>query len=344
MAELSASGPGAGPGAAGRGGAAGAAGRGAGRDPAAPATPAADPADFAAVSAAEAAAIDARAEAAAVAAQLRAARLGPAFWAPLCWLALVAGLALAAPWLGLAPADQIDWMAIAAAPGTEGHVLGTDHLGRDLLSRLVWGARVSLTVGLAAPAIGVGLGLILGIAAGYFRGWIDEVVGVAVDAWLAIPGLVILLLFSALFGGSLWMVCLSLGLLFIPTAARIARAATIRWAGAEFVTAARAMGASDLRIMTREILPNITWPMTAFVLVDIPIAIVIEGALSFLGLSVRAPTPSWGGMIAEGRELLESAPHIALIPTAAMFLTVLSFNLVGDAVRRRLAGDRAGAI
>lgn len=272
-------------------------------------------------------------------------RLGLFFWIPLGWLIIVAVAAIFAPLWGLMPADEIDWMNIKAAPGTaEGHLLGTDALGRDLLSRLIYGARVSLTVGFAAPAIGVGLGLILGMAAGFYRGWVDEIIGIAIDTWLAIPGLVILLLFSVIFGGSLFMVCFSLGLLFIPSAARITRAATLNYAGREFVLAARAMGASDMRILLREIFPNIIWPLVAFVLIDIPIAIVVEGALSFLGLSVKAPTPSWGGIIAEGRELLDTAPYISLYPTAVMFVTVLSFNLVGDAIRRRLADMREGAI
>ncbi|MCA0873506.1 ABC transporter permease [Seohaeicola saemankumensis] len=285
------------------------------------------------------------ANAAAIAAFEKRNRMGPFMWLPIIWLCIVIALALFAPLLGLLPADEMDFMALKAAPGAaDGHLLGTDHLGRDLFSRVIYGGRVSLTVGFAAPAIGVGLGLILGMAAGYYRGWIDDVVGIAIDTWLAIPGLVILLLFAVVFGGSLFMVCLSLGLLFIPTAARITRAATMKYAGREFVLAARAMGASDRRILVKEILPNVIWPLIAFVLIDIPIAIVVEGALSFLGLSVKAPTPSWGGIIAEGREHLESSPHIALIPTAVMFLTVLSFNLVGDTIRRRMSDVREGAI
>ena len=280
----------------------------------------------------------------AIAAHRRRRRLGLMFWIPAAWLAALIAAALLTPLMGLIAPDEIDWMAIQASPGSEGHVFGTDVLGRDLLSRLIHGARVSLTVGFAAPAIGVGLGLALGMAAGYFRGWIDEAIGVLIDAWLAIPGLAVLLLFSAVFGGSLSMVCLSLGLLFIPAAARIARAQTLACANREYVLAARAMGATDLRILTREVLPNIIWPLMAFVLIDIPIAIVIEGALSFLGLSVKAPTPSWGGMIAEGREHITDSPWISLIPTAVMFATVLSFNLAGDVIRRRFADVKESAL
>jgi peptide/nickel transport system permease protein len=279
----------------------------------------------------------------AIALHRKSRSFGPFFWIPMCWLILVAIACIFAPFWGLPPADEIDWAHIQSPP-VEGHPLGTDNLGRDMLSRIIWGGRVSLTVGFAAPFIGVGLGMVLGMIAGYYRGWADEVIGILIDAWLAIPGLVVLLLFSVVFGGSLFMVCVSLGLLFIPTAARITRAATLNYSNREFVLAAKAMGASDFRILRKEIFPNIIGPLIAFILIDIPIAIVIEGALSFLGLSVKAPTPSWGGIIAEGREVLETMPHIAMYPTIIMFLTVLCFNLVGDAIRRRLADVREGAI
>ena len=281
--------------------------------------------------------------AAAIAAHKKRSKFGLFFWIPMVWLIIVAVAAIGAPFWGLPPADEIDWAYLQVAPN-EVHPLGTDALGRDILSRIIYGARVSLTVGFAAPFIGVGAGLILGMIAGYYRGWADEIIGIAIDTWLAIPGLVILLLFAVVFGGSLFMVCFSLGLLFIPTAARITRAATLNYAGREFVLAAKALGASDFRILTREVFPNIIWPLVAFILIDIPIAIVIEGSLSFLGLSVKAPTPSWGGIIAEGREHLSTSPHISMYPTLVMFLTVLSFNLVGDAIRRRLADVREGAI
>ena len=279
----------------------------------------------------------------AIALHKKSRRFGAYFWIPMVWLIIVAIACIFAPFWGLPPADEIDWSYIQSPP-VEGHPLGTDNLGRDLLSRIIWGGRVSLTVGFAAPFIGVGLGMILGMIAGYYRGWADEVIGILIDAWLAIPGLVILLLFSVVFGGSIFMVCVSLGLLFSPTAARITRAATLNYAGREFVLAAKAMGASDFRILRKEVFPNIIWPLVAFILIDIPIAIVIEGSLSFLGLSVKAPTPSWGGIIAEGREVLSTMPHIAMYPTIVMFLTVLSFNLVGDTIRRRMSDVREGAI
>lgn len=269
--------------------------------------------------------------------------LGLQFWLPAAFLAALLFLAIAAPWVGIQDPYEGDFLSLQTPPNAE-HWLGTDVLGRDILARLVYGARVSLTVGFAAPGIGLAIGLVIGLMAGYFRGWIDEVAVIAIDTWLAIPGLVILLLFSTAFGGSLTNVCIGLGLLFIPAATRVTRAATMTYARREFVVAAKAMGASNARVIVLEVLPNVIWPVIAYILVAIPIAIVVEGALSFLGLSVPSPNPSWGGMIAEGREYIEQTPHISLIPMAVMFLTVLSFNLAGDVVRRRLADVREASI
>ena len=176
------------------------------------------------------------------------------------------------------------------------------------------------------------------------RGWLESTVVIAIDTLLAVPGLVILLLFSLIFGGSLMNVTIGLGILFIPVFTRVSRANTLVYAEREFVLAARAMGARDIYILTREILPNVILPVIAYALVAVATAIVAEGALSFLGLSVPSPNPSWGGTIAEGREQLEEAPHISLIPAAVLFMTVLSFNLVGDTLRRWVADVRESAI
>jgi len=264
-------------------------------------------------------------------------------WLPLTWLAFVVLGAIFVPWLGVPEPDAMDFIALSATP-SEQHWLGTDVLGRDILSRMLYGARISLTVGFVAPTVGMIFGLALGMLAGYYRGKLEAVVVVAIDTLLAVPGLVLLLLFALIFGGSLMNVSISLGLLFIPVFTRISRANTLIYAEREFVLAARAMGARDTYILLREILPNVVLPVLAYALVAVATAIVAEGALSFLGLSVPAPNPSWGGTIAEGREQLEEAPHISLIPAAVMFLTVLSFNLVGDTLRSRIADVRESAI
>jgi peptide/nickel transport system permease protein len=269
--------------------------------------------------------------------------LGLQFWIPACFLAALLFVAITAPWIGIKDPYEGDFINLQVRPNEE-FLFGTDVLGRDILARMVYGARISLTVGFAAPGIGLAFGLVIGLMAGYFRGWVDEVIVIAIDTWLAIPGLVILLLFSTALGGSLTNVCIGLGLLFIPAATRITRAATMTYARREFVLAAKAMGASNARVIMLEVFPNVIWPVIAYILVAIPIAIVVEGALSFLGLSVPSPNPSWGGMIAEGREHIEETPHITLIPMAIMFLTVLSFNLAGDVVRRRMADVREASI
>jgi peptide/nickel transport system permease protein len=273
----------------------------------------------------------------------RALRAAAKLWLPLGWLlAIVLGATLA-PWLGLAGPAEIDILALAVPPGAE-HVLGTDTLGRDLLSRIVYGARISLVVGFCAPGLGMLVGLAAGMLAGYYRGRLEAAILVAIDTLLALPGLVVLLLFSLIFGGSLTNVSIALGILFIPVFTRISRANTLVFAEREFVLAARAMGARDLSILAREILPNVILPVIAFALVAVATAIVVEGSLSFLGLSVPSPHPSWGGSIAEGAENLEDAPHVSLIPAAVMFLTVLSFNLVGDTLRSRIADVRESAL
>jgi peptide/nickel transport system permease protein len=275
----------------------------------------------------------------------RRGRFGWFFWLPTAWLSAIIFCAVFADLLPLMPNDEMDFLSLGAPPmATEEHLLGTDLQGRDILSRVLYGARVSLTVGVVATGIGMTFGLMIGLLAGYYRGRIETSFNLIIDTVLAMPGLVVLLLASVIFGGSLTIVSLSLGVLLIPPFARISRANTLNFAQREFVVAAKAMGARDLRIIVMEILPNVVLPVAAYALVLVAAAIVIEGSLSFLGLSVPSPTPSWGGMIAEGRENLEDSPHVSFIPAAFMFLTVLSFNLVGDALRSKLADLRESAL
>ncbi len=273
------------------------------------------------------------------------ARYGLFFWVPVAWLAFIVFCAVFADILPLQPNDEMDFTAISSPPWeAEGHVLGTDLQGRDVLSRILYGTRVSLTVGLVATAIGMTFGLMIGLLAGYYRGWIETAITLGLDTLLALPALVILLLASVVFGGSLTVVSVSLGFLLIPAFARVSRANTLNFAQREFVVAAKAMGARDGRIILLEILPNVVLPVAAYALVVVAFAIVVEGTLSFLGLSVPSPMPSWGGMIAEGRESLGETPHISFIPATVMFLTVLSFNLVGDTIRSKLADLRESAL
>ena len=259
-------------------------------------------------------------------------RISWAIVLPLAWVALVAFLAVTADWLPL-PDPAAQELILRRKPPSTTYLLGTDNLGRDMLSRIIYGGRTSLIVGICAPFFGFLIGGAIGMSAGYFRGKVDLLAVGFIDILLAFPTLVLALTFVAYLGQSLFNVTLALGILSIPAAARVSRANTMAWANRDFVLAARTIGASNWRILTREILPNVLPAMFAFWLVAVSVIIVAEGALSFLGLGIPAPQPSWGGMIADGREALDVAPHTALIPAAVMFLTVLSLNFLGDMVR-----------
>jgi len=268
--------------------------------------------------------------------------LGPLFWAAIVWMVAVMAAAAFADLLPLPSPTDMD-MLERRAPASALHWLGTDSLGRDELARLIHGARVSLIVGVCAPVIGIVIGGALVILAGYFRGRFETLVVGSMDVLLAFPPLVFALAVTAYLGQSILNLTCILGVLGIPAFMRVARAATLTLARREFVVAAQALGATHARILLRELLPNVILPLFAFFLLGVAVTIVVEGALSFLGLGVPPPTASWGGMIGEGRESLEIAPRLAFLPAFAMFLTVLSFNLVGDTLRAR-TDPRQGAL
>jgi peptide/nickel transport system permease protein len=272
----------------------------------------------------------------------RARRLGPLFWAAVAWTIVILAVAALAGVLPLPSPTDMD-MLERRAPMSAQHWFGTDGFGRDELARLVYGARVSLTVGLFAPIIGLTIGGALGMLAGYFRGRFETLVVGSMDVLLAFPPLILALAVTAYLGQSLFNLTCILGVLGIPAFMRVARAATLTLAQREFVIAAQALGATHARILLRELLPNVFLPLLAFFLLGVAVTIVVEGALSFLGLGVPPPISSWGSMIGEGRESLEIAPRLAFLPAIAMFLTVLSFNLVGDTLRA-LTDPRQGAL
>jgi peptide/nickel transport system permease protein len=272
----------------------------------------------------------------------RTRRLGPLFWTAMVWIVFVLAAAALADVLPLPSPTDMDMLERRAAPSVL-HWLGTDALGRDELARLIFGARISLTVGLCAPIIGVAIGGALGMLAGYFRGRFESLVVGSMDVLLAFPPLILALAVTAYLGQSILNLACILGVLGIPAFMRVARAATLTLARCEFVIAAQALGATHARILLRELLPNVFLPLLAFFLLGVAVTIVAEGALSFLGLGVPPPTSSWGGMIGEGRESLEIAPRLAFLPAIAMFLTVLAFNLVGDTLRA-LTDPRQGAL
>lgn len=272
----------------------------------------------------------------------RRRRLGMLFWIAIGWTVLVFAVAILADLLPLPSPTDMD-MLERRAPVSAEHWLGTDGLGRDELSRLIYGARISLIVGLCAPMIGVTIGGALGILAGYFRGRFESFVVGGMDVLLAFPPLILALAVTAFLGQSIFNLTCILGVLGIPAFMRVARASTLTLARREFVIAAQALGATHARILLRELLPNVLLPLIAFFLLGVAVTIVVEGALSFLGLGVPPPISSWGSMIGEGRESLEVAPQLAFIPAIAMFLTVLSFNLIGDTMRA-LTDPRQGAL
>ena len=271
----------------------------------------------------------------------RRACSGPVFWGAIVWIVALVVAAAFADVLPLPSPTDMDMLERRAMP-TAAHWLGTDGLGRDVAARLVFGARTSLVVGLCAPLIGLTIGGAAGMLAGYFRGWLDTFVSGAVDVLLAFPPLVLALAVTAFLGQSVLNMTLILGFLGIPAFTRVARAATLAFAQREFVTAARALGATHSRILMRELLPNVALPLAAFLLVGVAVTIVVESALSFLGLGVPPPQASWGSMIGEGRESLENAAWLAFTPAGVMFITVLAFNLVGDTLRA-VTDPRRGA-
>jgi peptide/nickel transport system permease protein len=256
------------------------------------------------------------------------------YWLAFGWLVLVVFCAVFANFLPVKDPNNQNILLRLQPPGPAG-ILGTDELGRDILARLVFGARVSLIVSVTAVTMGSIFGGILGLTAGFFRGAYERVVVSGVDVLLAFPALVLLLALVAYRGQSLATIAFVIGFLSIPPYTRVARATTLSVSQREYVLAAKAMGAKNSRILFRELAPNVALPIIAFGLVALGAVIVAEGSLAFLGLSVKFPTATWGSMIAAGKIHIRTAPHLALIPSMAMFLTVLSINYVGDQLRQR---------
>ena len=249
------------------------------------------------------------------------------------WIAAIVISAIFAPLLPLWDPAVPDYNNVFGGI-TPQHWLGGDTLGRDNLSRIIYGARASLLVGLCAVLLGAIVGGILGMIAGYFRGRTERILSLITDVVLAFPGLVLIIAIVAIAGASLTNLIVGLAILSVPTFIRLSRATTLVVTQREFVQAARAYGCRPMRIILREIAPNVVMPVAAYGFIMVGVFIVVEGSLSFLGLGIPPPTPSWGGMIAGGRTQLIEYPHISLIPAAVMFLTVLSINYVGERSRK----------
>jgi len=244
------------------------------------------------------------------------------------------GAALAAP--RLAPYDPLAISGVSRQAPSPAHLAGTDLLGRDVLSRVIFGARISLAIGLISVAIGVAAGALLGIVAGYYGGKLDFVLMRVVDAMLAFPGLLLALMVIAALGPGLVNVMLAVGISSIPLYARLVRGSCLSIRTIEYVQAARAMGGSDGRVMYRHILPNVFGPIVVLSTLQIGSAILIGSALSYLGMGAQPPTPEWGLMTSEGQAYLARAWWISTGPGFAIFSAVIAINLMGDGLRAAL--------
>jgi peptide/nickel transport system permease protein len=247
-------------------------------------------------------------------------------------LAVAVLLALFAPWI--APYDPLatSWSLVRKAPSAA-HWFGTDEVGRDLLSRVIWGTRASLSAGVIAVSIAVGLGVPIGMVAGYVGGWIDAVISRITDAMLAVPFLILAIALAAFLGPSLGNAMIAIGITATPIFVRLSRGQVQAARAEDYVEAARAVGNPPLRILLRHVLPNILPPVMVQATLAVAAAIIAEASLSFLGLGQQPPQPSWGSMLNTAQRFLTQAPWMAVFPGIAIFLTVLAFNLFGDGLR-----------
>jgi peptide/nickel transport system permease protein len=259
----------------------------------------------------------------------------PAAVAGLLVIVLFVGMATFAPLL--APFDPIatSWTAIRKAPSAA-HWMGTDENGRDVLSRVLYGARASLLAGVVSVLIAAGIGVPAGLLAGFAGGWIDAVLSRVVDAMLACPFLILAIALTAFLGPELTNAMIAIGVSTAPRFMRVARAATLEVGSADYVQAAWSLGARSVRVAVRHVAPNIVSPVLVQATLSLAAAIIAEASLSFLGLGQQPPSPSWGSMLNTAQRFLTQAPWLAVFPGVAIFVCVLSFNLVGDGLRDAL--------
>lgn len=244
-------------------------------------------------------------------------------------------LALLAPVLPIANPNATNWGTVRLPPSLS-YPLGTDDLGRDILARMIWGARASLQAGVIAVAIAIAIGVPLGIAAGYFGGWTDAIISRCTEALLAIPFLILAIALATFLGRSLTNAMIAIGIAATPIFIRLTRAQAINVAAEDYVESARAIGLSTRVILTRYILPNTLPPILVQATLAVASAVIAEASLSFLGLGQQAPAPSWGAMLDVAKRFMAQAPWMALWPGIAIFLVVLGFNLFGDGLRDAL--------
>ncbi|MCS7219690.1 MAG: ABC transporter permease [Anaerolineae bacterium] len=238
----------------------------------------------------------------------------------------------------LAPQDptQTNLAQRLAPPGTPGYPLGTDELGRDLLSRLIWGGRVSLLVGFSAVIVAMAFGVLVGLVAGYFGGWVDSLIMRLIDILMAFPAILLAIAIVASLGPGLRNAMLAVSIVGIPYYARIIRGSVLSLREQEFIHAARVIGVPDFQILTRHVLPNCISPLIVAATLDVGWMIMAAAGLSFLGLGAQPPTAEWGVMLSDGRQFIRVAPHLSVLPGAAIFLVVLALNFLGDGLRDAL--------
>ena len=264
---------------------------------------------------------------------LRAMRLNPLAAVGVVLVAIFAVPAIFAPWIAPQDPAHIDLPARLSGPSAA-HWFGTDELGRDILSRIIYGARISMLVGSSVVSVALFFGLIVGCIAGYYGGRVDRFVNIVVmNAFLSFPGILLAIAFVAFLGPGMFNLILALSIGGWVGYARLVRAQVLATREREFVEAARALGASDWRVVTRHILPNMIQPVIVQAAIGMAGAILAEATMSFLGLGVPLPAASWGSMLNDGRSHLFDAPHLVLFPAVAVMLAVLSFNFIGDALR-----------
>jgi peptide/nickel transport system permease protein len=262
----------------------------------------------------------------------RVGRRRPAALVGAAIVALFVIMAVGAPWIATSDPVRTDWKTIRKAPSWA-HPFGTDDLGRDGFSRVVWGTRISMQAGVFSILLAMAIGVPVGLVAGYYRGALDQLIMRLTDAWLAFPFLILAIGLVTILGPSLINATLAIGLGATPTYIRLTRGLVLSTKEEDYVQGARALGAGDLRVMARHILPNVASAILVQATVAIPTAVIAEAVLSFLGLGVQPPQPSWGTMLNAAQQFLEQAPWMAYWPGLAIFLLALSFNLAGDGLR-----------
>ena len=243
--------------------------------------------------------------------------------------------AVLAPLLPIPSPSATDWSAVRKPPSAL-HWLGTDEIGRDLLSRLIWGAQASLLAGVVSVGIAILLGVPLGLVAGYFGGWIDALISRATEALLAMPFLILAIALAAFLGPSLTNAMIAIGISAMPIFIRLTRGQVINVRAEDFVESAHAIGLPTRKILARYILPNVMPPIVVQATLTIATAIIAEASLSFLGLGQQPPAPSWGSMLNTAKNFMTQAPWMSIFPGSAIFLVVLGFNLLGDGLRDAL--------